>query len=58
MLVNVYIENICIIAGALTMFPREEVFLIFPIESASENTVPRAVFSNTHRREQGVYGII
>ena len=39
-------------------FPREDVFLILPLGSVSENTVPRAVFPCTLPREQGVYWIM
>ena len=47
-----------IIAGALSMFPREDVFPILSLGSVRGNTVPREVFLCTLPRAQGLYWII
>ena len=49
--VNVYIVLICIIAGALPMFSAREC-----VPDNIKKYCPRAIFSSTPPREQGVYG--
>ena len=54
-------SSLCLFASLLEhcqCFPCEDVCLIFALESASRNTVPRAIFPNTLPRGQGVYWII